>query len=80
MIPLHVLLPSVENALNHGLKKSKRRKKISICSNVQNDFLHVEIKDNGCRMSPQKLKILTQSIANGDVIHSYTHTSIGLPI
>lgn len=76
-IPPHVLLPIVENALNHGLKDQEGEKRISISSSILDGELRIRITDNGCGMSAQKLDMLTQSIAKGEELHNETRTSIG---
>jgi ligand-binding sensor domain-containing protein len=46
-IPAMLIQPFVENALKHGFDSSKKMAEINVFFEVKNDFLNVEIRDNG---------------------------------
>lgn len=80
LMPCFILQPPVENAFNHGLKECKSGGLIEICARAEQSVLHIEIKDNGRGIEPerlQKIKVHLYGKGRGNKIKSYGH-SIGL--
>lgn len=50
-LPRISIQPLVENALNHGLKNQKGKKKVIISAGIRDDDLLISVEDNGIGMS-----------------------------
>ena len=51
-VPRHILLPIIENAIEHGLSDRKGEKRIIVAGNIMEDaFLVLTVKDNGVGMT-----------------------------
>ena len=57
-IPRLSIQPLVENALNHGLRNSRREKKVRICAKAEGDLMEILVEDNGVGMPEEKVKSL----------------------
>ncbi|MBO5303018.1 MAG: histidine kinase [Lachnospiraceae bacterium] len=57
-IPRLSIQPLVENALNHGLRNSRREKKVRICAKAEGDLMENLVEDNGVGMPEEKVKSL----------------------
>ena len=71
VIPKGVLQPIVENALEHGIRKSKEKGLISIRARTKNQGVIIEIEDDGCGMSMDELDKVLLNINNGNLGDSY---------
>ena len=87
-IPKMIIQPIVENAIVHGLEPSMRHGKLMLSARVdaERNLLVISIMDTGVGMSPEKLRILQESLARstgrtGEDWKRYNaahHDSIGL--
>ncbi len=59
------LQPLVENALYHGIKIRRRKGLIRVSGRVEGEQLVLEVADDGCGMSPERLEELRASLVNG---------------
>lgn len=57
-LPRISIQPLVENALNHGLKNQKGKKKVIISAGIRDDDLLISVEDNGIGMSDEKIREL----------------------
>lgn len=57
-LPRISIQPLVENALNHGLKNQKGKKKVIISAGIREDDLLISVEDNGIGMSDEKIREL----------------------
>lgn len=75
ILPL-LIQPIVENAIGHGLEEVETggRILIEVYSRKQ-EFLHIEISDNGCGMSPSSLQALREKI---ETPHLNPNKNIGI--
>ena len=76
-IPRHVILPLIENAVEHGLKNKSGRKQICISGQVAEGRICLQIHDNGTGMSEEAIR----QALNGDSVRQQEtgrHMSIGL--
>ncbi len=71
------LQPLVENALYHGLEKQRDGGTIRICAKVEDGILTVQVTDNGCGISPERLEDLRMKI-NGE-LSQVSEGGFGLP-
>jgi len=74
ILPL-LLQPVVENALLHGLEEKEANGRIVISIYRQQDFINIDISDNGCGMDEKELSELQKNIEIKDMSRS---KSIGL--
>ena len=58
-IPAMLIQPFVENALKHGFESMDKTAKIDVCFDVQDDFLHVEVRDNGKGFAKNATRVVT---------------------
>ena len=71
-----LLQPLVENAIYHGIKKTRRRGRISLKGYSTEDRMIFTVKDNGLGMTAEELAKLRGSLSNYDV--SAPGTGFGL--
>ncbi|MBO5371959.1 MAG: histidine kinase [Lachnospiraceae bacterium] len=57
-IPRLSIQPIVENALNHGLRNSRKAKEVCISAKAEGELMEIIVKDNGVGMSEEKIKSL----------------------
>ncbi len=74
ILPL-LLQPVVENALLHGLEEKETNGRITIFIYRQQDFIYIDVADNGCGMDEKELAELQKNIEIKDMSRS---KSIGL--
>lgn len=74
ILPL-LLQPVVENALLHGLEEKEANGRIVISIYRQQDFINIDVSDNGCGMDEKELSELQKNIEIKDMSRS---KSIGL--
>lgn len=74
ILPL-LLQPVVENALLHGLEEKEANGRIVISIYRQQDFINIDVSDNGCGMDEKELSDLQKNIEIKDMSRS---KSIGL--
>jgi len=65
-MPRFVLQPIVENALVHGLARTKRDGRIDVLAYRADDSLVLEVRDNGVGMPEEKRVALLRDDAEGD--------------
>ena len=65
ILPKLTLQPLVENALYHGIKIRRRKGLIRVSGRVEGEQLVLEVADDGCGMSPERLGELRASLVNG---------------
>lgn len=65
ILPKLTLQPLVENALYHGIKKSRRQGIIHVTGRVQNECLVLEVADDGIGMTRERLDAIRVSLKDG---------------
>lgn len=76
ILPL-LLQPIVENAFVHGLEGTKEKGKITVSAFEDLGYLIVEISDNGCGISKERLEFINENLENKTVKEN-GHQSIGM--
>lgn len=63
-LSIHKLLlqPFVENAILHGFEGVDRAHRLQMCMKREDDFIKIEIADNGCGISPEKVQEMNEGI------------------
>lgn len=74
-IPRISIQPLVENAINHGLRNKKGKKKILVQASKREGILEIEVEDNGVGMEAE---IVNQSLRENDHELVEGGSSIGL--
>lgn len=74
-LPVFLFQPLVENSVEHGFSNKENECYISISCQLENEFLHFLVADNGSGMSPEQLKAFQDS---GKTSSSKGRHSIGL--
>ncbi|MBQ4311696.1 MAG: sensor histidine kinase [Oscillospiraceae bacterium] len=74
ILPL-LIQPAVENAFVHGIESSKKNGKITIHCYYDEEFICIDVKDNGQGMSEEKLRELKKKLIIND---TSSGKSIGL--
>lgn len=77
-IPRLSIQPIVENAINHGLRNSRKEKKVRICAKAVGELVEITVEDNGVGMPEEKIKSLLgaeQAEHSGEM---EGHKSIGI--
>ncbi|MEA4915769.1 MAG: sensor histidine kinase [Christensenella sp.] len=65
ILPKLTLQPLVENALYHGIKIRRRKGLIRVSGRVEGEQLVLEVADDGCGMTPERLEEVRASLVNG---------------
>ncbi len=65
VLPKLTLQPLVENALYHGIKVSRRKGAIRVTGRMQDGKIVLEIVDDGCGMTPERLSAVRSYLAEG---------------
>ena len=73
-LPRISIQPLVENAINHGLKNQKGRKKVIISAKIQENNLLISVEDNGVGMPEGKI----QELFSEDSEEKQKNRSIGI--
>lgn len=60
-IPRLSIQPLVENALNHGLRNSRKEKRVCIRAKAAGELMEITVEDNGVGMSEEKVKSLLET-------------------
>ena len=76
ILPL-LLQPIVENAFVHGLEGTKEKGKITVSAFEDLGYLLVEISDNGCGMTKERLKFINDNLGKTNKKEN-GHQSIGM--
>jgi two-component system sensor histidine kinase YesM len=63
-VPKLIIQPLVENAIYHGLKPKRNGGEIHISVTRKENFLHLEVRDNGVGMTEEKLNCLNEDLKN----------------
>ncbi len=63
ILPKLTLQPLVENALYHGIKAKRRKGHILVIGRIQNERLILEVTDDGCGMTEERLNTVRASLA-----------------
>ena len=63
-LSIHKLLlqPFIENAILHGFEGVDREHRLQMCMKREADFIKIEIEDNGCGISPEKVQEMNEGI------------------
>lgn len=64
ILPKLTLQPLVENALYHGIKVKRRKGLILVTGRAQNECLILEVVDDGCGMTEERLNAVRASLAD----------------
>ncbi len=64
LVPKMIIQPLVENSIYHGLKLKKQTGNIKINILSENDYIVIEVTDNGLGMNKEKLYELRNNLAN----------------
>jgi len=62
IVPKMILQPLVENSIYHGLKLKKQKGIIKITIWSENNYIYVEVTDNGLGMDTEKLNTLRENL------------------
>ncbi len=62
-----ILQPIVENAIYHGIKPITGQGIIHITGYKEDNYVYIEVKDNGIGMSQEKLDMLNEEIENKNI-------------
>lgn len=73
-IPKHIILPIVENAVEHGFSGIEGEKKLMIRGKMKNGRITVDVFDNGCGIDKEEIVM----ILSGEKNSKEGHMSIGL--
>lgn len=73
-VPRHIILPLIENAIEHGLKNKIGEKQIQITGEVRQDVVIMHVSDNGVGMAPEEI----ERALDGSGQKKKRHMSIGL--
>lgn len=65
VLPKLTLQPLVENALYHGIKIRRRKGLIRVSGRIADDRLILEVADDGCGMTPERLAEVRASLTDG---------------
>ena len=65
ILPKLTLQPLVENALYHGIKIRRRKGIIRVSARKQDDLIFLEVLDDGCGMTEERLNEVRASLADG---------------
>lgn len=65
LLPKLTLQPLVENALYHGIKIRRRKGLIRVSGRIAENHLILEVTDDGCGMSPERLTEVRESLTEG---------------
>lgn len=68
-----ILQPIVENALAHGLREYQGVGKIEIIGRIEDDLIHIQVKDNGYGMLQQKVDEIYESFKDPQM-----HNGVGV--
>lgn len=74
----HVIQPIVENSILHGFDNTDRLHTLSIHVWIAEDYLIIEISDNGVGMSAEDVSNLNEKLAEPYYVHSNDSSGIGL--
>lgn len=81
-IPAMILQPILENSFIHGFENKIGKNYLYIECFLQNDDIHLIIKDNGVGISPEKLDMINKSLQilarEADSPNQHTAESIGI--
>ncbi|WP_409296238.1 LytS/YhcK type 5TM receptor domain-containing protein [Peribacillus sp. SCS-26] len=58
LLPPFILQPLVENSIRHAFSRSKEKGEVLVSARINDDFLHIGVKDNGNGIMPEKLAVL----------------------
>lgn len=64
ILPKLTLQPLVENALYHGIKIRRRKGLIRVSGHAEDDHVVLEVADDGCGMSPERLEEVRASLVD----------------
>lgn len=80
LIPKLIIQPIIENAINHGLESKIGTGTLTIEAYITEQRLIINIKDDGCGMSPERLESINTALASNASIESSksNRISVGL--
>lgn len=80
LIPKLIIQPIIENAINHGLEAKIGTGTLTIEAYATEQRLIINIKDDGCGMSPERLETINTALASNTAIESSksNRISVGL--
>ncbi len=73
IVPKIILQPFVENSINHGFENGNKIMKIYLKGYIKEEWMYIEIEDNGNGFSNDDLKTINEKIiiAKQDIITNY---------
>ena len=77
-VPRHLILPLIENAVEHGLKNKTGEKKIRVTGVVCDGVVRMEVSDNGEGMTEEEIERALGEKGAGMQQKKKRHMSIGL--
>jgi len=75
-VPFLILQPLLENAITHGLQNSREQRKLQVSCRITEDFLVLEVADNGVGFPPERLAQIQDMLASQTIPEDAGH--IGL--
>lgn len=73
-VPKHLLMPLIENAVEHGFYGKEDKKQIILSGEIKDERIILEVFDNGCGMDNSRI----QEVLNEQPTAKGKHMSIGL--
>ncbi len=77
-IPKHIVLPMIENAIEHGFSDKRDTKNIKVVGKIDGDLIVIKIIDSGVGMTEETLERLKNNTGNNKVKEDNHHMSIGI--
>lgn len=77
-VPRHIILPLIENAIEHGLKSKPGQKWIRISGEIKENVIYIKVADNGVGMTREKIGELQGERSSVARQKEAGHMSIGL--
>ena len=79
-VPVFLLQPLVENAIQHGLSSQENGGAICVCVRSVQDRLRIAVTDTGCGMTPETQKRIFDKFYQGDPSQATQGNGLGLAI
>ncbi|MGH8874849.1 MAG: sensor histidine kinase [Acidimicrobiia bacterium] len=66
LVPMLLLQPLVENAVQHGFERQERSGQVTILAEDRDEEVYVAVTDNGAGMSPETIARILEPSGNGE--------------